>query len=153
MRFVDEQGDVAPMLQLLEQERVESLQHVQALAVVDRQIELGEDILENLVKGDVGVEDEHRPGALIELVEQLLQQRGLAGTRFTDQGHEPLALGDAVVEDGEPLFVGLRAPQESGVRSQREGGLSQTEERLVHRKAPSIRRDVDGAPDPPSGKT
>ena len=105
LRFVDQQRDVAPLAQLLEQELVQALQHVEPLAVVHRQVELAEDVLEDLVEGDVGVEDEHRTRRLVEVVEQLLQQRRLAGAGLADECDEALALGDAVVQRRERLAV------------------------------------------------
>jgi hypothetical protein len=51
---------------------------------VHRQIELAEDVLEDLVEGDVGVEHEHGARRLVEVIEQLLEQGRLARSRFAD---------------------------------------------------------------------
>src|SRR6185369_17329929 len=91
--------------QLFQQEGIEALQHVELLAAVHRQIELVEDVLEDLLEGDVGVEDEDGLGLLVELIEQLVEQGRLARTRFTDERDEALALGDAVVERSEGLAI------------------------------------------------
>jgi hypothetical protein len=45
---------------------------------VNRQIELGEDVFEDLLERDVGVEDENRLGLRVEIFQETLEKRGLA---------------------------------------------------------------------------
>ncbi|MFI5396449.1 MAG: hypothetical protein ACHQ9S_13030 [Candidatus Binatia bacterium] len=95
-------------------------------------VEFGKDVFEDFFEGHVGIEDEDRLGLRVEILEQFVQQSRLARSRFADQGNEPLALRDPVVERRKRLPVSGIEIEKLRIGRHVEGAFGQLVEVTVH---------------------
>src|SRR5881398_585139 len=130
--LVDEERDVAARLRVLEQELVEALEEDELATAFRRHAELEQDVLEDLVEADRGVQEQDRLGRGPDRVEQATQQRRLPGAGVADQRDEALARLDPVAEGGQRLLVAVVEVEEAWVGGDVEGGFAKPEVLGVH---------------------
>ena len=138
LRLVDDQHVVLPARVRIEQELVQRIEVVlgRGAAAAARGVghmELVADRLQQLDRGELGVEDVGDVAMLGNLLEQAATDGGLAGADFAGQHHEAAATAlHAVEQVRQRLAMALAHEQETGVRRDRERLVLQAEEGRVH---------------------
>ncbi len=144
LRLIDDQDDVVAPLVLANEHRVQVVHQIRdlvlgGLLLLARGLgqwdaELGVDVLQQGLEGQVGVEN--KDGLHLVLHAALLQKgsehRGLAQPHLADHGHEPLAVLQPVDHGGKGLLVAGAQIEEARVRGDVEGLALETVVGEVH---------------------
>jgi hypothetical protein len=104
-----------------------------------RDAEVLEDVLEDAVERQAGVDDEGDRGLGAEALSERVQQRRLPGADAAGEDDEALALARGVHELGQRLPVRRAHIEEARVRGRVEGLLVQRVEPQIHRLALTTR--------------
>src|SRR5262249_20947855 len=105
LRLVENQDRVLPRAAALDEEVVEGEEPLRLRAAGRGDAEVLQDVLEDALERQEGVEDEGRLGGRVERLQERLQQRGFARPHFGGEDDETPALLHAVEELGERFLV------------------------------------------------
>ena len=135
LRFVEDEDGVLAGPFALDEEVVQRDEppRLRRLAIGNPKVR--EDVLENAVKRERGVEDEGDRGLSVEPLPKGVEQGGLSRAHLAGQDHEAFALLDTVLELGERLLMPRTHVEEFGIRGRVEGLLAESVEGQVHATA------------------
>ena len=134
LRLVEDQDDAPPGGIFGKQEVLQLLEHLHvARRRIDRNLQRVQDPLDQLAPVALGVGDQPDGDILVDLRQQLLQQRGLARADLAGHQGDRRLRQDPVFEHREGLLVLAGPVEKPRIRDQREGPLGQAEEgRIEH---------------------
>ncbi|MFO1409517.1 MAG: hypothetical protein U1F06_03965 [Steroidobacteraceae bacterium] len=132
LRLVDDQQHLAAGGVLLDEEVVERRQQLGLLHLEGREAELRQHRLQELDRRDLRLVDLGDDHVLAQLLQEGLDQRGLAGADFPGDHDEAVGEPDGRLHVRLGARVALAEVQELRVRAQPEGQFAQLEELEVH---------------------
>ncbi len=133
LRFIDDQQHAAAVRILLDQEFVERRQQLRLLHAERLEAELHQHGLQEFDRRDLRLVDLRDHHVLLELLEEGLDQGGLARADLAGDHHEAVGEPDRRLHVRLGARMVLRQVQELRVRSQPEGQFVQLEQFEVHR--------------------
>src|SRR5690606_19159832 len=133
LRLVDDQHDAPPLRVSLEQLLVQRRdQRAQRAAGRDRHSQLVEDVLDELARRQLRIQDQRDLGLLGELLEDAADQRRLAGADLAGQLDEAAALGDTVDQMRERIRMAAAQEEIPRIRRDRERLFVKSEKFGIH---------------------
>ncbi len=141
LRLVDHYDHIAALGIFLDHEVLELAEHGDVVAgVVRLEPQRVENPAKQLAAPRLRVRDQPDRDIVLDLRQQSLHERRLAGPHLAGDDGERRPDGDTILQNGVGLGVGGRPEQEVGIRQQREGPLGESE--MTHVKVDTHNRRV-----------
>jgi hypothetical protein len=136
LRLVDDQQHLAIVGVLLDQEGIERAQHFRLLHLERREAELHQHRLQELDGRELRLVDLRNHHVLLELPQECLDQRGLAGTDLSRNDDEAIREPDGRFHVRLGACMVLAQVKEGGIRTEAERQILEFEQFEVHPIAP-----------------